>query len=59
MTNKEPHCDSPGCWERVTRKAPVRPPLYGNSLLEPPRLTNERSAAEIRAAVESRWLDQA
>lgn len=59
MTNKEPHCDSPGCWERVTRKPPVRPELYGyNPLLEPPRSTNERSVAEIKAAVESRWLDR-
>jgi hypothetical protein len=59
MTNKKPHCDSLGCWERVTRKAPTRPPLYGKDpVTDPPYAPSERSAAEIKAAVESRWLDK-
>ncbi len=60
MTNKKSHCDSNGCWERVTREAPVRPPLYGwDPATDPPYAPDERTAAEIRAAVESRWLDKA
>jgi hypothetical protein len=59
MTNRKLHCDSPGCWERVTRKAPVRPQMYGKDpATDPPYAPDERSAAEIKAAVESRWLDK-
>lgn len=60
MTNKTPHCDSPGCWERVTRPAPKRSDLRTRDpLTDPPYAREEPTAAEIRTAVDARWLDRA
>lgn len=43
------HCESPGCWERVTTEPPLRDE----------RPLDHRNVAEIERLVEERWLDRA
>lgn len=52
---KKPHCESPGCWERV-RRAPKRLPLA--HVHDEGCVPTDATRSEIEARVEKNWIER-